>query len=227
MTKEKEKKTGSSNEAIYLVAMISILLILVGAAMTFVPDMKGEFFAYAAGAVFLIAGLFSIIKYLVKEEYRIASNYDFSLGVLLAILGIAAIVRADEMAAAIPVYAGLLVLVNAVIFLQYTVQLKIVKAEGWWFVTLIVTILLTLVSLESLLEVIKLFKKNPGAFYIVLMVVGAIGLLWILIVSLRTKKFLKNEFEMSQRNLEEDMTTGMQQKREAVDPDDPDFIDRI
>ena len=225
---EKEKDTNVG--AIFMVAMISVLLILVGAAMTFVPDMKAVFFAYIAGAAFLVAGLFLILRYFIKQEYRVVSNYDFSAGVLLAVLGIVALVRADEIAGVIAVYAGMLMLVNAVIFLQYTVQLKILKAGFWWVVTAIVTVLITLASLETLLGFLKLFEKNPTAFYIVLMVVGVIGLLWIVVVALGARKFLKTENEMMKRNLEEDVTVKAAKHEDHAGPinmDDPDFIDRL
>ena len=233
MSKAKEKSKETDIGAIFMVSMISVLLILGGAAMSFVADMKAVFFAYLAGAAFLVSGLYLVLKYFIKQEYRRVSNYDFSFGVMLMILGIVALVRAEGIAELISVCAGLLMLVNAVIFLQYTVQLKILKAEVWWIITLVVTVLITLASLETLIGFFKLFEKNPGAFYILLIVVGAIGLLWIVVVALGARKFLKNENRMMKRSLEEDMTDPKDMpvdrpvEEEVYDPDDPDFIDRI
>ena len=224
MSKKKEKATQSNAGAVFLVSMISVLLILVGALMTFLPDMKTMYFAYVADIAFVVTGLFGVIKYFIKEEYRLVSNYDFSTGVLFIILGAIALARAEEIGGVIAVYAGLLMLVNAVIFLQYTVQLKHLKAAGWWVITLVVTILIALVSLETLMEFIKVFKNNVSVFYIVLMVIGAIGLLWILVVTFSTRRIIKNEDEMARRNLEEDVTAEDDEKAQT-DYEDPDFID--
>ncbi|MBO6215609.1 MAG: DUF308 domain-containing protein [Lachnospiraceae bacterium] len=205
MAGKNEKSSRSNAGAVFLVAMISALLILFGAAMSFIPDMKAVYFVYVFGAVFIITGIIGIVKYFSKEEYRLVSNYDFSVGILFCILGVTGLIRAEEIAASFIVYIGLIMLGSAVVFLQYTLQLKILRS-GIWGVTLAVTLLITGMALETLLEVFKLYKNYPDIFYYLIIGVGAIGLIWILVITYGTRRFLKTENEMSRRNLEEDIT---------------------
>lgn len=212
MAKKKSKENAANMSAVFVVVMISVLLLLVGGTVSFLPEMKLIYFAYIGGAFLIVSGLLFLIKYFVKKEYKLVSNYDFSEGVAFIILGILALLRSMELTGSISSIMGLLMLIEAIIFLQYTVQLKIVKAGAWWVITLIVTLVITLAALETVLDFASLFSKNPNVFYIVLVAIGIIGLLWILIVTNRTHSFVKKEAELSERNLEDDITTARKEE---------------
>ena len=129
---EKEEKKSKSNLAGTLGAiLVFVLLILIGALMLFMPDMKLIYFCYVAGGFFLAWGLWLIIRYFGKKEYKVVANYDFSIGTLVTILGVCTLVRAVDVSKVIYIYIGIMILVEAVIMLQHSIQLKSMNGSLW------------------------------------------------------------------------------------------------
>ena len=183
---EEKKEVRSANYAgIIASVMVSVLLTLTGSLMTFVPGMKLLYFCYVGGGSCLVLGLGLLVRYFYKEEYRLVSNYDFSIGVI-------AIIRAKTVTERFSVCLGALILLVGVFMLQHAVQMIELKGKLWPFL-LILSGLMVLLGVLILLNFREFISKRPDIFYILLIVAGVSGILSQIIVGIRSKRFRKEE----------------------------------
>ena len=187
---EEKKEVRSANYAgIIASVMVSVLLTLTGSLMTFVPGMKLLYFCYVGGGSCLVLGLGLLVRYFYKEEYRLVSNYDFSIGVIVFISGVSIYASTGFLAA---FCLGALILLVGVLMLQHAVQMIELKGKLWPFL-LILSGLMVLLGVLILLNFREFISKRPDIFYILLIVAGVSGILSQIIVGIRSKRFRKEE----------------------------------
>lgn len=184
------------------IVFMSILLIAVGGAMRFTNVVKMVYFCYGAGACLLIWGIWMISRYFLHKEFRHTTNYGFSVGTLVVILGAIDLIRAQEVAASIPNYLGILVLIEGVVMLQNTVQLKNLKGH-LWAVSLVFSILSVAFSIVILLNAFDFLNDYEDLFYLLLIVVGMFALLSLCFVGIRTNRYHKEEEREYSRQMQD------------------------
>jgi len=196
-----QKQTDTRYGGIVVSLLVSLLLLLVGLFMTFLPSMKLPYFCYIAGGFFLCWGVAMIVRYFVKEEYRHVNNYDFSEGILGAIVGLIVIVRAEEIGEHFMTGLGILILIMSVIMLQHSIQMmKTDSSLG--NVVCIISIFLTVYSALILLDIQNPITRNLNIFYISLIICGLLGMLSQIIVGIRLVQVQKrNEKALKDTNL--------------------------
>ncbi len=134
------------------IVFMSILLIAVGCIMLFTDAVRMIYFCYGAGACLLVWGIWMISRYFLHKEFQRTTNYGFSVGTLVVILGAIDLIRAQDIADSIPNYLGILVLIEGVVMLQNTVQLKNLHGD-LWIVSLIFSLLSVAGSVVILLDI--------------------------------------------------------------------------
>lgn len=198
----KSKEQTSVGTSIFSVSVVSVLFLLIGGLMLFVPSMQLLYFCYIVSAFFLVGGIALLIRYFVSKGYKVLSNYDFSGGVILLIFGCVGILRAQELAQSIYLAIGVMLLFDAVFFLQYSIQLKILHGKLWG-ATLVFAVAFLVVSILMLLDRHDFFVKNPTVLYGVLFAAGILGLLAMLFVYLQIRSVEQEAKKARERNLEE------------------------
>ena len=205
--KKNESKTARENtnySVMMAVVMLSVLFLVMGGIMLLFPNFVLKDFTYVVGGFFLVSGAWEVTRYFLKEEYRNLANYDFSVGVLLLILGCVIILRAETAAGYLYVLIGALVLVEAVTLLQYTVDLKALSSGGWW-VTLLFAVLLFVLSVGILLDFNGWFSGYGLLLYPALLAAGGIGLVALFCVGVRIRHFEEDVKRHMMRELEDDI----------------------
>ena len=197
-----EKKDRNSNfTGMMSIIMISVLFLLIGGMMMFVSSMHLAYFCYVTGGIFLTGGVWLILRYFIKSEYHQITNYDFSLGTLITIAGICILIRANDLTGYFYVILGALLLIQAVVLLQYAIQLKGMRGKSWSF-TFILSLLFILFSVFILTDFKHIFTTNMKLLYILLLVAGVLGLLCLIMVAIRSYQF-KKEMKMTQERNQE------------------------
>ena len=130
--------------------MISILLLVVGLSMLFITGMKPLYYTYIIIGFLLVWGITCTVRYFVKEEFRIISNYDLAFGILILILSACMLLRAEKVSSYFHLLLGCLTLVEGVVLLQHTVQMKQLKGAAW-FLNLVMSLLLIAYSVITIL----------------------------------------------------------------------------
>ena len=184
------------------IVFMSILLIAVGCIMLFTDAVRMIYFCYGAGACLLVWGIWMISRYFLHKEFQRTTNYGFSVGTLVVILGAIDLIRAQDIADSIPNYLGILVLIEGVVMLQNTVQLKNLHGD-LWIVSLIFSLLSVAGSVVILLDIGNMITRYETAFYGILIMVGAFALLSLWFVGVRTKHYHKESKRELERNIEE------------------------
>ncbi|MCR5640016.1 MAG: DUF308 domain-containing protein [Lachnospiraceae bacterium] len=197
--KEKQERFGG----IGTVVVVSVVLALMGALMLFVPAMKLLYLIYGFGVILLVMGLFAVVFYFKNKKYEMLSNFEFSGGVILMIFGLILLLRGELFVERIYFLIGLLVLLDAVFFLQYTVQMKVLRSH-LWALPLVLSVILLIAAMLILMEVEVVFISNRMILHGILFGVGLIGFLGIAMVYFQIRKFRKELQEGLKRNLEED-----------------------
>ncbi len=218
MKKGKEKQNFNLSGVLAAV-LLFLLLGIIGGCMLFVPEMKLIYFCYVVGGVFLAYGTLLFIRYFAKKEYELVSNYDFSAGLLIFILGMLTLIRAEEVSGIISVYLGIMVLVEGIILLQHTIQIK--NMQGIWWVTLVLSTIMILFSFLVLLNIQDFMKDYSGFFFGFLFVIGILGIISQILVAVRTVRYRKAE-DLKQEELLEEIDDLPGEKEEEIPVEDED-----
>lgn len=184
------------------IVFASVLMMALGSIMLLTDEVKLIYFCYGAGGCLLVWGIWLISRYFLHKEFQQTTNYGFSVGTLVVILGAIDLIRAKDIAEAIPTYLGILVLVEGVVMLQNTVQLKNLKGN-LWTVSLVFSLLSVAASVVILLDIKHIISGHMAILYVIQIVVGAFALLSLCFVGIRTKRFHKDVTKGLERNLEE------------------------
>ena len=122
----------SSNGFKTAYAVLSALLILLGAGMIAFP----EFFVYALfrvlGAVCIIYGIVRIAGYFSRDLYKIAFQFDLALGIASILIGIMLIVLTEGVASIVPVIAGVYLLIGGALKIQSSFDARRFGLKRWW-----------------------------------------------------------------------------------------------
>ncbi len=180
----KEKNTteisSSRPDGMVMQIVTSLLCIGIGALLLFVPSVNILYLCYCFCAALIVVGIILIVSYFVSEAYRKLNDYRFAVGVLLVILGCIELLRAQILSQEIMFIIGLVTLILAVIILQSTVQMKILKS-GAWIVQLIFTVISLVGAIMVLVDFKPVMDRAPGFPYIVMLVVGTLCLISLVI----------------------------------------------
>lgn len=129
MTKQVETK----NHRLFstLVLTMETVSALIGAVLMVVPKMETAYVCYALSAVSLVLGIILITRYFWTEAYRNLNEYGFSAGVLLVLLGVCSMMQNQALQNSFTTLFGSIVLLSAVVKLQYAMDLKVLEAGKW------------------------------------------------------------------------------------------------
>ncbi len=138
----------------------------------------------------LVAGA-KMFGYFSNDAYRLAFQFDFAVGVLTAIVGIAALVLTDVIIANFPIVVGAYSLLDGLLKIQIAMDAKKFGFSRW-FILLMTGILLALLSIGAL---VWQYYSGGGAspYYVgVLMLLTALESGYVTIYTVRVRAKKKN-----------------------------------
>lgn len=219
---------------------ISVIYILFGLAMLFVPQFKEVYIIYIAGAILVIYGIILIVKYFMTGSYRDIGKYGFSIGVLSILVGVCMFVRSDQISPYFSLFLGACILLTSVIKLQNAVDLKSIGNRAW-FVFLIIAIVFLAASIAIVLDPMGKVSAHAEYIYYILTADGAVNIIStaFLAIAIRTSgKKASREPKKKQISKEPETDSGAVEKAEKqktkeekpvrdepkLDLDEPDLI---
>lgn len=119
-----------------------------------------EFLSFfrVAGIVIAVVGILQILIYLLKKDYMKPQDFTFSFGLLLVFGGLVVTFKADYIVDYYRPVVGVLVVLDSILRLQYSMNLLRVNDKQWLchlclsLIPAILGIVLVLIDLGSLLE---------------------------------------------------------------------------
>ena len=117
--------------------IMSVLFMILGACLIIWPDCSMAVFCTAVGIMLIVYGCIKIIGYLSRDFYCLAFQFDLGFGILMIAVGILILVRREAILRLIFVIFGLVILTDALLRIQMSVEAKKFGLKLWWAVLLI------------------------------------------------------------------------------------------
>ena len=197
-------KTSTDKSNVVTQILLSAVAIALGYLLLFDKTMQLLTLCRILCGGLVVVGVVSIISFFVSGDYKRIDRYGFTLGVLLAILGVIGFLRMNELTANFEVFAGLLALVLSILTLQGTVQVKILD-YAVWVLSLLLAVICLAGSFCVMAGITPITKIVGGFAHWILLISGGSCLFslivtWIciLLAARREKKAMKEAEEIAQ-----------------------------
>lgn len=188
---EKKKPSG-----MMIQLLVSVVAIILGALLIFVPDMKTVTLCYIFCSALIVLGIVLVIRFFLGESFKRLNNYQFSVGIILVMLGVCGLINAVNLSGSIDLYMGILALVLGALMLESMVRLQAVN-HPLWIPVLVIAVLTFLGSIPILAGIAWVLDNIPMYTYWVLFIVGILHLIGMLLTWIGMKK-AKKEAEKSE-----------------------------
>lgn len=175
-----------------MILAAAVLGILLGLFLLLFPGAKMIQIVYAIGIVLIVAGIISIVRYFMTESYRRLNCYTFSAGALMVVLGVCALLRAEIVSSYLIICLGILLLASGVIKLQNALDLEAMK-DKTWAVVLMIAVAVIICGAVVLLNPFSNQSDLNYFAYIVLVVDGVLSLFSVLYLTVRLRKYQKQQ----------------------------------
>lgn len=175
------------NRMIIYSLITSILSIIVGLVLIFLPTVSNKVVGIIVGVIILIFGINAVYKYFHRDGAKIYS-LNIVFGVLYSILGVVIILYPYSVMSFVTVCLGLFVIVNGATKINYGVWLK-KGNEDSWLVTLVTGIFLVVLGIMLVFNPFSALTLTQlsGAF---LMIVGVLNVSDTILFKKRSKEIM-------------------------------------
>ena len=111
--------------------LTGVLYILLGIVALVIPETMQKTLGYLIGIVLIVAGLISIICYLLRDARENYYHNEFVFGILGIVLGAVVLYKVEIVISLIPFILGVLVLCSGCSKLQDAIDLKRLGYSSW------------------------------------------------------------------------------------------------
>ncbi len=197
----KESKAGLAAHIIGAIAYIAIGICLLALNADIISKMVYSFSVLAVGILFICFGAYYMIKFFFNHEYTRLTNYGFTMGVILVILGSVFIFKANSIALFIDAIVCIIGAIFGAIMLQESFALFHIQ-RGSWVITLLLGALTIAASVYMLVNSFTFFKGElvPTVY---LIAVGGVSLFCLLLMLIGLKDHKKDSNRIYNRNMDE------------------------
>lgn len=166
----------------------SILTVIAGILLLFLPNITNKVVGIIAGIIFLIAGINSIYKYFHREGAKLY-NLNLVFGILYSILGVVIIIYPFTVVEFVTVCLGLYMIINGASKVNYALWLKRGNEDSW-LITLATGILVAVVGVLVIFNPFAslTLTKLAGAF---LIITGVLDLMDTILFKNRSKEIME------------------------------------
>ncbi len=137
-----EKHEDNENQLKWYHYLISLMFVAVGAVFIVYTQINMTFICYFFGCVFALAGIVSILTYMIRDVSSGYYRLDLVYGVMAAFAALLFYTKKDIVGEYFPIIIGCLLLGNGVIKLQHSIDMKRIdrkmkKVTEMWLVVMI------------------------------------------------------------------------------------------
>lgn len=166
---------------IAIIAM-SILFITLGIILIARPEFSVLAICRLFGAIILIPGIIKIIGFFRKAAYEDTLGFDLVYGLFFILLGIFMLIAPKAVVSAFPLMLGIVIIIDSILRLQLSINLKRLQHEKWW-------VHLCFALITAVLGILLVFNPFTGSVImtrligIALTISGVVNLLGIIYIS--------------------------------------------
>lgn len=155
----------------------------------------------AIGILFIVFGAYYMIKYFFNHEYTKVSNYGFTMGVILVIIGAIFIFKATLIATFIDALVCIVGAIFGAVMFQQSFALFHMQ-RGSWFINLLFGVATVAASIYMLLNPFKFFEGDmiPTVY---LIAVGGVSLFALILMAVGLRDHKKDSNRVYNRNTDD------------------------
>lgn len=168
--------------------VISVLLLVLGAALLIWPEASVRWIGMLLGIGMIVFGIIKLVGYFSRDLFRLAFQYDLAFGVLLIALGVITLVQPNGTMSFLCVVYGIPVLADGLFKVQIALDSRRFGIRRWWLIMLAaaVTVLLGVLLVLRPAEAARTLAWMMGLSLVVDSVLN-------IIVALTTVKIVRNQ----------------------------------
>lgn len=155
----------------------SIISILFGIILLVFPRITSQVICYCIAFMVLFGGIIDLVRYF-SDDFFTRNSYDVITGIVKCLIAILMLIKVDWMIAMIPFVVGIFILIESVLDIGRSIQLKEWN-DRYWIVNLMLSLLLLVAG------VILLFNPFQAAMVSMMFIGGCFvyeGVLTIIIL---------------------------------------------
>ncbi len=194
MSKNTKEKFFMKEKSIGLggVFTVSAAFILLGLLLLFIPQIKPLYLAYILSIAFIVVGIMWIVQYFLTESYRNINRYGFSAGTLLVVLGICAMLKAEEISTYFLLCMGFLIMVMGIVQLQNALDLMALN-DPMWKIGLGLSLAVILCAIIIVMNPFQTTENLARFTYIIMVIDGIFGIASMIFLAISLKNYEKNQ----------------------------------
>lgn len=149
----------------------SLAILILGILFIAWPDMMVKIISYIVGIFFIVKGAYQIINYFVEKGQNDFFNNGLLMGVVSALIGIAALIMGEDIANIFRIVVGIFIIYESLVRINTAIKLSAAGIGIWKYILLLSTIILILGIFVTFNDVTTVI----GWMMIVSGIIGIIG----------------------------------------------------
>ncbi|MDO4611958.1 MAG: DUF308 domain-containing protein [Candidatus Saccharibacteria bacterium] len=146
MKRPVEKMGGDIKKTAWGAIIESLITLALGIFLIAWPELVIKILAYIIGVFFIVKGGYQIINYFVIKGQNDFFNNDLLMGVISLLVGVAALVMGEELAAVFRIVVGIWIIYEALVRIDTAIKLATARINTWSY-TLILAIIMLLLGI--------------------------------------------------------------------------------
>lgn len=175
--------------------LLSVFYVLLGLVLIIWPASSALTICYAVGALFILAGLFYSICYFTKNHYNSMLGQSLAIGLVLLVIGLFVILRAESILKAMPFMIGVLLVFDSATKVQAALDLRRTGYSRWSSALLIGAV-------TAVLGLILIW--NPFSAVVVLNIFIGVCLILNAVANLLSALLLSRRYKQAERQSDSD-----------------------
>ena len=148
---------------------VAIVYLIIGLIMLLNPTFVRDAVNYIMGVIAILYGLIYSINIYQKKDTELYGKFDLLGGILCISFGLFLIVNPDILISLIPFSGGVIIFMDAIVFIRHSISLKKVGYQKWWINLIISFIFLgfSIYIIVNAKEITDLLIRIIGLFLII------------------------------------------------------------
>ena len=181
-----EKRINRNYAAMMAEIVLSVLCIIAGAILSIDKAFPVIGFVYVMSGFAIVGGVWLVLRFFMKEEYRAVSNFDFSTGILMITVGVLLILQAKVVTGYFIYVLACVLIVLGVCILQFFLQCAFMRGPFSAFLNFVFAAAVIALGAAFLVADYKTILENLQYFYLGVMAAGILGILSLLMTFVRS-----------------------------------------
>ncbi len=136
--------------------IISAALCVLGILLIAAPKVMADILGIVCGILLILFGAVKLVGYFSKDLYRLAFQYDLTLGIISVLIGAVMLIHPGGLMTFICITMGLFILTDGLLKIQIAIQAKNFGIREWWEI-------LVFAVATGILGFILMFRPGDGS----------------------------------------------------------------